>query len=358
VSYTLALGPHHPGLVTSQRLVLQVADDAVADVEYRFEVDASTQSMRLARLPLERQLYEVGRICKRSAFAHTLAYTQALEALLDLEVPQRAAFLRVAAAELERIATHLANLQTLFTTMGLVRVAERLASLADDTQAAATLLVGKNTLTTWCLPGGLASDLADEVRNELLLALKRLNRKLFQLAEQVIDERALLNRTVDVGTLPLLAASQYGLVGPLARASGLRTDRRLDEPYAAYASLAPTLISQEGGDVYARLVTWLLEAIEGCKLVERALDELPAGSAVGKLPTSLLAGSATSSVEAPHGPLQYALESDGKAITDLHITPTRQIDRLLVRTLLSGAQLDNVILIMRSVDVCAECFAA
>jgi ech hydrogenase subunit E len=357
VSYTLALGPQHIGLGGPQRLVLQVADDTIADVEYRLDVDAGTQSSRLTRFPLDRQLYEVGRFCERSGFAHALAYAQALETLLALEVPQRAAFLRVAAAELERLSTHLGNLHGLFAAMGLLNVVNKLTSLRDEVGASVLLLVGKGSLAEWCLPGGLARDLADDTRSELSVALKRLNRKLFQLAEQIIDQRALLGRTVDVSTLSSAVATQFALAGPLARASGLKGDLRLDAPYAAYASLAPTLISQQGGDVYARLVTWLLESIESCKLVEQALAELPAGSAIGAFPESLIAGSATSAVESPHGPLQYALESDGRRISEVLITPNRQVDRLLVRTLLSNAQLDNVVLIMRSVDVCPECMA-
>ncbi|MFN8569048.1 MAG: hypothetical protein U0Z44_16370 [Kouleothrix sp.] len=88
--------------------------------------------------------------------------------------------------------------------------------------------------------------------------------------------------------LPRAAAEQFGVRGPLARASGVARDARADQPYADYARLEFKPITQEGGDVYARLILLLLEAYESVKLVEQALANLPAGGGVAACPTTWL----------------------------------------------------------------------
>ncbi|NJM06195.1 hypothetical protein HC891_08335 [Candidatus Gracilibacteria bacterium] len=93
----------------------------------------------------------------------------------------------------------------------------------------------------------------------------------------------------------------------------------------------------------------LLEAVESAKIVEYVLQHLPEGPIGVALPQSLRAGSATSAVEAAHGPLRCRLESDGVRINDLAFDSYEPLDRLLARTLLDGASLDDVALIVRSV---------
>ena len=289
MSYTLALGPQHPAFGGPQQLVLQLTGELVADVEYRSGADPGLHSGRLARFELERALHAAGQIDERSGHAHTMAFCQAVESLCDLALPPRAAYLRVAVAEAERISSHLSALTALFTVIAMQRVTRQLGDLQ---RAAADLLA------------------------------------------QLSD-----------------AAGAIDLCVP----GGLRRDLRIDEPYAAYTALAPTLIAQEGGDVYARLVTLLLEAIESSKLVARALEDLPAGEVLGAMPSALIAGRSEGAVESPHGPLRYQISSDGKRINELQIVAPRQLDRLLARTLLNGAQLDNVAMIVRSIDPCTAC---
>lgn len=355
LGYTLALGPFVTAWRGPQRLTLQVEGEVIRDVDYRAGYNERGCADRLTRLNLDQGLYLVRHICSVSSFAHTLAFCQALEALLELEVPSRAAYIRCAVAELERLAAHLAALTGFCDTLGQDRYTEMLQKLEEGTRQAMLLLTGARNLTDTCLPGGLRHDLDDQQRGELLTLLAKLNRRFFQLIDQMIDKRTLLARTVNVGVLARNAAEQFGLRGPLARASGLRADLRVDQPYAAYSQLSVRPIVQEGGDVYARMVVLLLEAFESIKLVEQALEHVAGGAWQGALPTALVAGQASAAVESPHGMLRYTLESDGRRLTAVMIDRPRQLDRLLARTLLVGALLDDVPLIISSTDPCVAC---
>lgn len=353
--YTLALGPFDPTLRGPQRLVLTIEGEVISDVAYRAGYNERRCAERLSRLNLDQAFHLVTRICGTEAHAHALAFCQAIESLMQLEVPERAAYLRSAVAELERLASHLGALTALFDTLGLSRHTETLQKLGEGVHQAMLLLAGSRSAPAVCLPGGVRHNVDDHQRSELLPILSRIHRRLFRLIDQTIDGRALLARTVNVGVLSQGAVEQFGLRGPLARASGLTADLRADAPYAAYARLTVQPVVQEGGDVYARLVVLLLEAFESVKLVEQALEHLPDGPWEGALPGALLAGRADAAVESPHGLLRYMLESDGRRLTSVTIDAPRQLDRLVTRTLLVGSLLDDVPLIVTSTDPCPAC---
>lgn len=354
MSYSLALGPFHPMWRGPQRFILRVDGERVADLEYRDGYNERGCAERLPRLDLPQALFLVSRICGTCSIAHTLAFCQALESLCGLAVPDRAAWLRSAAAELERACSHLAAAATTLEALGLDVHAASLRDMRETTLGAMNRLAGARLAPDFCIPGGVRRNLAPSDREDILLTLPKQSRALYRVIEGLIDSRTLLARSVDVGALPRTAAEQYGVRGPQARASGIGRDARADHPYAAYNALPFRLITQEGGDLYARLLVLMLEAYESMKLADAALQNLPTGDWQGEFP-ALKRGTASSAVEGPHGMIRYAIESDGERLTKTRIDTPRQLDRLLARTLLAGALVDNVVPIIASCDVCTAC---
>jgi ech hydrogenase subunit E len=355
VSYSLALGPFHPAWRGPQRFVLRLSGEQIADIEYYDGFNERGCAERLPRLDLPQALQLVTRICGACSFAHALAFCQALEQLCRIAVADRAATLRCVAAELERIASHLDAAATVLGALGMEPRAGELAALREMALESQRMLSGARVAPDCCLPGGLRRDLSTHGREELLVVLPKLNRALYRFIDGIIDHRALLARTIEIGALPRAAAEQFGVRGPLARASGIPRDARADHPYAAYAQLEFQPITQEGGDVYARLMLLLLEAYESVKLAEQALDQLPDGMAQGALPATLKPGQGSGVTEGPRGLIRYVVESDGRRITSVRIDAPRQLDRLLARTLLSGALIDNAVAIVASTDHCTTC---
>jgi Ni,Fe-hydrogenase III large subunit len=355
VSYSLALGPFHPAWRGPQRFVLRLSGERIADIEYYDDFNERGCAERLPRLDLPQALQLVTRVCGACSFAHSLAFCQALEQLCDIAVSERAMLLRCAAAELERLGSHLQAAATVFRALGMDPRADTLDSLCQQAREGLHLMGGARVIPDICLPGGLRRDLPARAREDLLVMLPKLNRALYRFIDRTIDHRALLARTIEVGALPRSAAEQFGVRGPLARASGIARDTRADHPYAGYARLDFRPIIQEGGDVYARLLLLLLEAYESVKLAEQALEQLPEGLAQGALPEDLPAGQGSGVAEGPRGMIRYVIESDGRRITSARIDAPRQIDRLLARTLLSGALIDNAVAIVASTDHCTAC---
>lgn len=355
VSYSLALGPFHPAWRGPQRFVLRLHGERISDIEYHDGFNERGCADRLARLDLPQALHLVTRICGTCSFAHSLAFCQAIEHLCGLPVSPRAALLRCVVAELERGVSHVRAAAGVLDALGMEGCLPTLDEAREDLTQALWKISGARVIPDLCVPGGMRRTISAPDREKLLVALPKLNRRLYGFIDGLIDQRALLSRTVDVGTLPREAAEQFGVRGPLARASGIGRDARADHPYAGYAQLAFRAITQEGGDVYARLMVLLLEAYESVKLVEQALQDLPDGAWQGELPQELRSGQGSGVVEGPHGLIRYGLECNGQRLTVVRIDAPRQLDRLIARTLLSGALVDNAVAIIVSTDPCTAC---
>lgn len=353
MSYILALEPSTAAWSGQNRLVLTLDGDIIDDVVYH-PADPATPSPA-ERLDVARVLREAGRRCPTCAYAHRLACCLALEQLAGVEPPARAGYLRSTLAELERAASHLGALAALFTSMGMAPTAAALAEQQAQARAISEQIAGKGGSHEHCVPGGVAHNLDDAALSAARQAVLRLSRQLFQFADRTIDQRPILARTIEVGVLGRGAAEQFRLSGPLARSTGIAADVRVDQPYAAYAALRPEVISQPGGDVYARMVLLALEGLEALKLADRALADLPSGRWFAPMPDPPPAGAGVGLVEAPRGALRYTLESDGRRLIALRVEAAPQLDRLLARTLLTRAHLDNAVLIALSTDPCSGC---
>jgi ech hydrogenase subunit E len=355
VSYSVALGPSHPAWRGPQRFTLRLDGERVTDIEYASEHRGRGVAERIPRMPLPEALAAVARICDSCGVAHAMALCAAIEQLCAIQVPERAAALRCCVAELERLASHARSAGRILWALGMAPQAAALGALADTAGQELGQILGPTRSLAPLMPGGVAQDLRRDSHEALLLSLPKLNRSLYRMIDALIDNQALLSRTVEVGALTKVAAEQYGVRGPLARASGIARDLRVDQPYGWYGSLPVRVITQEGGDVYARLVVLLLEAYESLKIAEQTLRDLPSGACVGGLPAELGPGSGSSGVEGPYGPIRYQIEGGGARITAVVVETPRLLDRLLVRTLLAGALVDNVAAIIASASGCVYC---
>ncbi|WP_322815133.1 hypothetical protein [Chloroflexus sp.] len=352
MKYQLTLHPV-AGAWHSERLTLTIEGEYIVDVEYRPSVGDGAYARRLTQGGITGALQAARQVCPHCQVAHTLAFSLAIEQLAGVTAPLRAQAVRVVLAELERAASHINTLAALATALGLTDAA-RLSRLTTRLGLIALKLSG-NDEAALIRPGGLLADPSESALAETAQAINDLLPRMIAVAEQSIPRRSILARTVDVGVLQPTAARQFGLAGPLARASGIATDVRIQEPsYAAYNILAPALVTEEGGDVHARAVVLLLEAIESLRLVVRWLQNLPVGNVYEEVP--LVAGEATVTVEAPRGSLRYTVRSDGQRLTEVEIGIAPQLDRLLARSLLQQAVVDDVMLIAISTDPCTACW--
>ena len=283
--YEIPVGPVHAGIIEPGHFRFSVVGETVIDLKIRlYFTHKGTEKLFEGRAPADGvELAE--RISGDSTIGHTLAYCQALEALAGCEVPARARYLRVILLEMERIYNHVADFGAICNDTGFAaahshcfRIRERLLRLNKR-------LTGNRLLRGGVVPGGVGYDLPADLglAAELASVIADFN----EVVEISMDNTMLTDRLEGTGHLAIQTATDHGVLGYVARASGIDIDARRDHPFAAYAHLEFKVPVFESGDVQARAMMRVEEARESVKLIQQALTQMPDGAIaapLGKLP--------------------------------------------------------------------------
>ncbi|MDA8335239.1 MAG: NADH-quinone oxidoreductase subunit F [Peptococcaceae bacterium] len=249
----------------------------------------------------ETALLLVERTAGSQAVAHALAYCQALERLAGLEVPGRAAMLRVLLAEMERLYGHLYDAALMVNAAGHVVGAARLDQLKELFLRLNLSCFGHRYLFGVVVPGGVARDLTPGQASELRATVGLLTAQWRRLLTMVLGTPGIVDRWETTGIVEYTEAWDLAAVGPVARAAGVDRDVRRDHPYAAYAAFDfPVPVFREG-DALARFRIRAEEIAVSLQLVRDALTQLPAGPVHGDIPPAWPAGEALGWVETPQG---------------------------------------------------------
>ncbi len=246
------------------------------------------------------------RVSGVGSVAHALAYCQALEAAASCQIPERARWLRVLLAELERLYNHLHYLGYLCHTTTL-KVGEAEGRLLEErAKQLNAKLTGSRLLRGIIEPGGLRRDLDSAGLSDALEALRR---EFADYTARLERTDSHLDRLISTGVLTRKVAVDQGATGPIERASGLDRDLRRDHPYAAYAELPMTVALREAGDACARMQVRIAEIETSFALMQRVLLLLPAGP-VRTDCHPIAASEGLGWSESPRGSLYYAVHLD------------------------------------------------
>jgi NADH-quinone oxidoreductase subunit D len=273
----LNMGPQHPSTHGVLRLLLELDGEIVVtclpDIGYLhtgIEKNMEAKTYQKAEVMSDRLDY-------MNTVGNNLAYCIAVEKLVDLDVPERAQAIRVILAELQRIASHLVWIGTSSLDLAAMSVFLYAFREREYVMDIFELCSGQRMMTTYMRPGGLWRDVPPEfdaaVRNFIKIFPKRINEY-----EALLTRNPLfLDRVLGIGKLTKETALQYGVTGPMLRASGVNWDLRKIRPYCGYEKYDFTVPVLTEGDTYARYLVRVQEMRESLKIVEQALNKLPAG---------------------------------------------------------------------------------
>lgn len=230
-----------------------------------------------------------------SAFANELGVVLAAEQMLGMEVPERAVWARTLLAELNRVLNHLMFLGSYPLELGAITPVFYAFREREELQAVMEEISGGRMHYMFNRVGGLKEDLPAGWLGRVVHTVGAVRRRMPDLEGVVIGNEILRARTRGVGVLPRALAAEYGVSGPIGRASGLDVDLRRDEPYLGYRELfAPggpgRVVTRTAGDCLARLEVLLEQVHVSLDLalycVER-LRSLPPGPVNVRLPKVL-----------------------------------------------------------------------
>jgi Ni,Fe-hydrogenase III large subunit len=235
-----------------------------------------------------------------------------VEDAFQTSVPPRGAALRLVGLELERLAAHVGDIGALCNDVAFVVPAARCAELKETLLQTSALWMGTRYWRGLAVPGGMRADLTPAGCAAMARAVAETEREFADLVKAVMETPSVQNRFDAAGVLETHVAMDLGVVGPVARASGVDLDVRRDHPYGLYGSFPLHVPYLHYADVMARARVRIEEAAVSAELIQKTLSALPEG-----LCAVPLAGPARafgfSAVESPRGELFYWVESrDGR----------------------------------------------
>jgi Ni,Fe-hydrogenase III large subunit len=309
----IIVGPQHPALLEPEKFSLKVDGETVVDVEPRIGyVHRGVEKAAEQRTYLQ-DVYLIERICGICNSCHALTFVGAVEKILKTEVPNRANYIRTIILELNRLHSHLLLLGHAGLEIGYEALFQYMWRDREPIMDLTELLTGNRVISSSMTIGGVRRDLREEDVPKVKTQLSVLRKKMDFYRSLYEKEPSLKMRTQNVGVLSKEDAIRLCVVGPVARASGVKTDVRKDEPYAAYGEIPFKSITRTEGDTYARLLIRLDEITESINIIEYALDHMPSGPYRVRVPRIVVAGEAINRVEAPRGELFHYVKSNGTA---------------------------------------------
>ncbi len=252
-----------------------------------------------------------------SAFANELGVVIAVERMLGMEVPVRAVWARTLLAELNRVLNHLMFLGSYPLELGAITPLFYAFRERETLQAVMEEISGGRMHYMFNRVGGLKEELPKGWMSRTRQAVADVRRRLPDIENLISGNEIFLARTRGVGVLTPETIRQYGVSGPIARASGVDWDLRRDDPYLAYGELPVTVVTREAGDCHARFEVLLDQVKVSLDLADACLDrlaDLPPGPINQRLPKILKVpeGHTYAWTESPLGINGYYLVSRGE----------------------------------------------
>ena len=363
---TLNIGPQHPSTHGVLRLVARVDGERAYDV--RPVIGYMHRGYeKLAEVRSYPQITTiVNRIDWVSGYANEIPFITAAEKLMEIEVPDRALWIRLMLTEMARISSHLVFMASYPLELGAatplffaLRERERVLDLLES-------VTGGRFHPNFNRIGGvkpaygsgsgtrkMIQDLPRTFYDETRLAMDRVLEACDQLEDLVAGNEILLARTKGIGVLPPEVAASYGVTGPNLRASGVAFDLRRVEDYLPYDRFDFDVVTGTEGDCWDRWYVRLLEIRESAKIVQQAIDGMPGGNLQAKVPKVIKVprGETYVRAENPKGEMGYYLVSDGgQGPYRLKIRSASFSNISILAWALEGVLVPDIIAVMGSLD--------
>jgi len=351
---TVPFGPQHPVLPEPLHLDLVLEDELVVDVIPTIGYVHRGLEKLVEKREFTEYVFIAERICGICSFIHSQTYVQGIEAIMGLEVPERAQYLRTIWGEYSRLHSHLLWLGLFADSMGFESVfmnAWRLREhILDDLEAT----TGGRVIQGVCKVGGVRKDITPEKLDEMIRGLKSMEHELQDLTNVFLHDSSMQHRLKGIGVLNKEDAYYLGAVGPTARGSGLPIDIR-ETGYGALGKINFKPVVEHGGDSYARCAVRAKEMFTSIDIIEQCIRKIPDGPVDMKV-TGAPDGEYFSRTEQPRGEVLHYIKGNGKKNLVRHRvrTPTFTNIPPLVK-ILKGCQLADVPVIVLSIDPCIGC---
>ena len=274
---TVNFGPQHPAAHGVLRLVLEMDGEVVERADPHIGLlHRGTEKLIEYKTYLQAVPY-FDRLDYVAPMNQEHAWALAVEALLGLEIPKRAQYIRVLYSEISRIANHLMNICTMALDVGAMTpffwgFEERERTMEFYERAS-----GARLHASYFRPGGVAYDLEPALLSDIGEWNEAFPKVVDDIENVLTENRIFKQRTVDIGVLSPQEAFDWGLTGPVLRGSGVSWDLRRNQPYECYSELEFGVPVGNNGDCYERYLVRMEEMRQCVKIITQCLEKMPEG---------------------------------------------------------------------------------
>jgi len=350
----IPFGPQHPVLPEPIQLRLVVEDEKIIEAIPSIGYVHRGLEKLIEIKDYHQNIFVVERVCGICSFMHALTYCEAIESLMDLDVPPRAKYLRVIWSELHRIHSHLLWTGLLADSFGFESLFMQLWKIREIIMDLQEMTSGSRVIISTNVIGGVRRDINSDMLGKITKSLNDCVKAMKRIEKVLLNDYSVKHRTVGIAVVSSEKAYEFGLVGPTGRASGINQDIRTTG-YAAYGDLDFSPVVETSGDCYARMVVRIKEVYQSIDLINQAISKIP-DSEISIQVKGNPEGEIVHRVEQPRGEVLYYIKANGtKNLERLRIrTPTFANIPLLLATV-PGSQLSDVPVILLSIDPCISC---
>ncbi len=353
------MGPQHPSTHGVLRIVLRTDGEMVLEAVPHLGYLHRCKEKIGENLPYYQYIGYTDRLDYLAAMNNNHAWAMAVEKLAGVEVPPRAEYIRVLAAELNRIASHLVSFGTYGLDMGAFtpflyafREREYVLDLFEQ-------LCGARLTLSYINVGGVTWDLPPLFLEKVGEFLDYFEPKIDEYNDLLSFNHIFIKRTAKVGVVSREQCIRYALSGPMIRGSGIPFDLRRDRPYSIYDKLDWDVCvgtGQKGtlGDCWDRYWVKMLEMKQSIRIIRQCIEQMPDGPFRAKLPRAMKVppGEVYEEYENPRGHLGFYIESQGGTIPyRVKIRSACFVNLSVIRELARNVLLADVPAIIGSIDI-------
>lgn len=307
------MGPQHPATHGVLHLVVTLNGETIKKIEPHLGYIHRSIEKMTESLTYRQFIYVTSRMDYLSSHINNTACALLVEKALQIEVPERAQYIRTILNELTRIASHELWLGAMAMDLGAFtpffyafREREMITEIMEET-------CGARLTMNYVVPGGLMQDIHPDFQKKVKAFIAQFKAKISEYEDLVTGNVIFQSRTKGIGVLTAEDAIAYGCTGPVARASGVHSDIRKLYPYDAYSKVEFDEVIETAGDSFARYMVRVKEMTQSIRIIEQLIDSIPEGDFVGKTKNvlKLPKGEFYTRVETARGELGVYVVSEG-----------------------------------------------
>ncbi len=350
----LNMGPQHPSTHGVLRVILKLDGEKVLGTECVIgylhrgvEKIAENRTYAMFNPYVDRMDYV-------AAVSNGLGYCEAVEKLLNIEAPPRAAWVRTILTELNRVASHQLWLGTHALDIGAMTPLFYTFRDREEILKIFEKYCGARLTTHAFRIGGCQYETYDGFEDDVQRFCKFVAPKIDEYEQLLTTNRIWVERTTGVGVISIPDAIALGVTGPVLRASGLKWDLRKAQPYAAYKNFEFDIPTGRNGDTYDRYIVRIAEMRQSLRILEQAVGSIPEGPIMAKVPKVIKppVGEIYHSIEAPKGELGYFIVSDGSTQPyRVRVRPPSFVNLQALDTMVKGQLVADVVAVIGTLDI-------